>query len=272
MADDIPLGKSVSYTDEYDPGLLFSIPRIEGRADLNLPEELPFYGEDIWNAYELSWLTPSRKPAVATAELRVPARSPNIGESKSLKLYLNSLNGTVFGSQDEAERAIREDVGNTVGAEISVTLTGPSAAKTVFAQLPEGQSIDHHDISETSGDVSPEMLTASADTKRTEETLYTQLFRSLCPVTGQPDWATLFVRYAGYRIDSTGLLAYLLSYRNHHEFHEHCVERIYVDILRRCRPDELSVYGRYTRRGGIDINPYRSSVPSIPENTPAWRQ
>jgi len=272
MADHIPLGKPTSYTDTYDSSLLFPVPRKEGREDLGLSGELPFSGEDIWNAYEISWLTPSGKPEVATAEIRVPAVSPNLVESKSLKLYLNSLNGTMYQNMADVESVIQNDLSKVAGVTVTVNILGPSHPQKSADVPVQGECIDNLDVSVSSSDVSANLLSVNTVGVNIEETLYTHLFRSLCPITGQPDWATVSIQYAGNRIDQAALLTYLISYRSHNEFHEHCVERIFMDILNRCEPEKLSVYARYTRRGGIDINPYRSNFPSTPDNVPAWRQ
>jgi 7-cyano-7-deazaguanine reductase len=251
-----PLGRPADYRDRYDPGLLFPMPRAPQRAALGLGQTLPFSGADLWTAYELSWLDARGKPAVAIASLRVPAESPAIVESKSLKLYLNSFSQTAFAAVAAVEGALAADLGRAFGAQVGVTLAGPGEfARQRLAEL-DGESID--DLAIDVQDYAPRPDLLAAGGAMVDESLASQLFKSNCPVTGQPDWGSVQVRYRGPRIDRAGLLGYLVSYRQHAGFHEHCVERIFVDIRARCRPERLTVYARFTRRGGVDINPFRS--------------
>lgn len=253
-----PLGKAVAYAEHYDPALLFPIPRQGKRAEIGIAEgALPFVGEDIWNAYELSWLDPRGKPVVALAHFIVPATSPNLIESKSLKLYLNSFNQTRLAGVDELVATLTRDLSAAAGAPVLVHVAPLSTRPQRPMGYPKGILLDGLEI-----DVdlyTPEPALLSADTSRAPvtETLYSHLLKSNCLVTGQPDWAMLVVRYTGAPIDSEGLLRYIISFRQHNEFHEQCVERVFVDILRQCQPSALSVFARYTRRGGLDINPYR---------------
>ena len=253
-----PLGKAVAYAEHYDPALLFPIPRQGKRAEIGIAEgALPFVGEDIWNAYELSWLDPRGKPVVALAHFIVPATSPNLIESKSLKLYLNSFNQTRLAGVDELVATLTRDLSAAAGAPVLVHVAPLSTRPQRPMGYPKGILLDGLEI-----DVdlyTPEPALLSADTSRAPvtETLYSHLLKSNCLVTGQPDWAMLVVRYTGAPIDREGLLRYIISFRQHNEFHEQCVERVFVDILRQCRPSALSVFARYTRRGGLDINPYR---------------
>ena len=253
-----PLGKAVAYAEHYDPALLFPIPRQGKRAEIGIAEgALPFVGEDIWNAYELSWLDPRGKPVVALAHFIVPATSPNLIESKSLKLYLNSFNQTRLAGVDELVATLTRDLSAAAGAPVLVHVAPLSTRPQRPMGYPKGILLDGLEI-----DVdlyTPEPALLSADTSRAPvtETLYSHLLKSNCLVTGQPDWAMLVVRYTGAPIDREGLLRYLISFRQHNEFHEQCVERVFVDILRQCQPSALSVFARYTRRGGLDINPYR---------------
>ncbi|MCQ4164294.1 NADPH-dependent 7-cyano-7-deazaguanine reductase QueF [Tahibacter harae] len=267
-----PLGKTVSYSDSYSPELLFPIPRSGKREEIGVPSPLPFHGVDIWNAYELSWLDPRGKPVVALAEFRVPAASPNIIESKSFKLYLNSFAQTRLDSVTEVERRLRQDLSAAAGAEVAVALQlAAGFARETLREL-DGEVIDGLDIAIDSYDEpQPEFLTADSSAL-VEETLVSHLLKSNCPVTGQPDWASVRIRYRGGRLDRGGLLRYLVSFRRHSDFHEQCVERIYMDLSRRCAPQALSVYARYTRRGGLDINPFRSSVAEQPDNPRGARQ
>ena len=258
---------------EYSPDLLQSIPRAEGRRRLGIAGALPFAGEDIWNAYELSWLDTNGRPAVATGEFRIPANSPNIIESKSLKLYLNSLNGCGYESLEIVRSTIAADLGEVCGAEAQVQLHASASAAALAQGEPIGHSIDTEVLEEPAFDLDPDLLNDSVDSRSpVAETLHSNLLKTNCPVTGQPDWATVMIRYRGLRIRRGALLAYLVSYRNHAEFHEQCVERMFVDIERFCRPQALSVYARYLRRGGLDINPFRSNFETPPPNVRLLRQ
>ena len=263
-----PLGKAVAYAEHYDPALLFPIPRQGKRDEIGIAEAaLPFVGEDIWNAYELSWLDLRGKPVVALAHFIVSAVSPNLIESKSLKLYLNSFNQTRLGSTDEIVATLTRDLSAAAGAPVLVHVAPLSTRPQRPMGYPKGILLDGLEI-----DVdlyTPEPALLSADTSRAPvtETLYSHLLKSNCLVTGQPDWAMLVVRYTGAPIDREGLLRYIISFRQHNEFHEQCVERVFVDILRQCQPSALSVFARYTRRGGLDINPYRRT-PGMPVPAP----
>ena len=268
-ADTIPSGRP----DEYSPDLLQSIPRAEGRGRLGITGTLPFAGEDIWNAYELSWLGTDGKPVAATGEFRIPADSPNIIESKSLKLYLNSLNGSRYESPESVRGTIAADLGRVCGAEAQVRLHTSASAVPPAQGEPVGDCIDTEALEKPVYDLDPSLLRDSVDSEsRVAETLHSNLLKTNCPVTGQPDWATVMIRYRGPGIRHGALLAYLISYRNHTEFHEQCVERMFVDIERFCRPLALSVYARYLRRGGLDINPFRSNFETPPPNVRLMRQ
>jgi len=261
-----PLGKNAIYADRYDPSLLFPIPRQGKRDEIGVSEPLPFHGVDIWNAYELSWLDMHGKPIVALAEFRVPATSPNIIESKSFKLYLNGFSQEPLASAAALRALLQQDLSVAAGAPVDVQLHPARVAQHTFADLA-GESIDALPVAiDDYGPPKADYLHADGAAATVEETLVSDLLRSNCPVTGQPDWGSVQIAYRGAPIDREGLLRYLVSFRNHNEFHEQCVERIYVDVLRRCKPERLSVYARYTRRGGLDINPFRSSTPvtSIP--------
>lgn len=258
-SQDSPLGKTTAYQAEYAPELLFPIPRQIKRDELGIaPGPLPFVGEDLWNAYELSWLNPKGKPVVALATFRVPADSPHLIESKSFKLYLNSLNQTRFADTDALAATLTQDLSAAAGASISVKIDELGSRPQIELGYPQGELLDTLDIACDSYQPMPEAL-ATVDGPIVEETLYSHLLKSNCLVTGQPDWAMVVIRYRGRPIDRAGLLRYIISFRGHNEFHEQCVERIYSDIQRRCAPQSLAVYARYTRRGGLDINPFRSS-------------
>ncbi len=262
----LPLGRATDYPQTYAPDLLFPIARQQSREALGLVEPLPFKGADIWNAWELTWLGPNGVPRVATAEVRIPATSPRLVESKSLKLYLGSFAMTQFEHDDAVLATLTKDLAAAVGAEVEVVLD-PDVAICALA----GDCVDGLDVACDAADIAPQLLHADAG-ERVAESLHSHLLRSLCPVTSQPDMASLVVTYKGPRIDRAALLAYVVSFRQHQDFHETCVERIFVDILERCRPEQLAVHARYTRRGGIDINPYRSNGDERPANTRLWRQ
>lgn len=267
------LGQSVAYPSSYDASLLFPIPRSEARAKLGLDESLPFVGVDLWNAYELSWLDSRGKPQVALAEVRVPATSPNLIESKSFKLYLNSFAQERMASTDALRAALIGDLSAAAGSTVSVSLIAPTSPQAFPVSVLPGELIDSVAIAiEHYGPPAPELLKADAQ-EPVEETLVSHLFRSNCPVTGQPDWASLQIAYAGPRIDRAALLRYLVSFRTHSDFHEACVERIFLDLRARCAPTKLSVYARFTRRGGLDINPFRA-LPgaAMPDNLRLSRQ
>jgi 7-cyano-7-deazaguanine reductase len=257
--DQSPLGKSSAYQTQYAPELLFPIPRQQKRDEIGIAGTLPFFGVDIWNAYEISWLNMRGKPQVAIATVNVPADSPNIIESKSFKLYLNSFNQTRLANTDALLELLREDLSGAVGSPVHIRLTTPEQFETLKMGEPEGLLLDRLDIEVDQYTPSPELLSANHDEAPVEETLVSHLLKSNCLVTGQPDWATVQIHYAGPQIDQEGLLRYLIGFREHNEFHEQCVERIFVDILRQCKPGKLSVYARYTRRGGLDINPWRAN-------------
>lgn len=261
--DDSLLGKSVAGSSHYDPGLLFPIPRSQGRNAIGLSAVLPFHGVDIWNAWELSWLDELGKPQVAVAEIRVPADSPNLIESKSLKLYLNSLNAMRYPDAHHVERLLRDDLGAAAGGAVEVRVMGLERVSEAAIHDAEGTCIDDLPITiEHYGPPEPAFLCTNPGT-RVSETLVSHLLKSNCPVTAQPDWASVVISYQGAAIDRAGLLRYIVSYRNHDEFHEQCVERMFRDLLARCAPDQLSVSARYTRRGGLDINPWRGNAAQL---------
>lgn len=268
-ADNAPetsqLGRETAYPDHYDAGLLFPIPRAAARAEIGIDDAaLPFIGADGWNAYELSWLDRRGKPQVAVARFSVPADSPNLIESKSFKLYLNSFNREQVEDGEHLRQRIEADLSAAAAAPVTMRFGLPE-----FVAESEGESIDDLDIAITHyGPPKADFLQADADTV-SEETLRSALLKSNCPVTGQPDWADLLIRYRGPRIAREGLLRYLVSFRDHREFHEQCVERIFIEVMQRCQPQSLSVEARYTRRGGLDINPWRATADC---STPAVRR
>ncbi|MGE5649584.1 NADPH-dependent 7-cyano-7-deazaguanine reductase QueF [Noviherbaspirillum sp. UKPF54] len=259
LPESSPLGKPTAYQAEYSPSLLFPIPRQAKREEIGITGTLPFFGVDIWNAYEVSWLNSRGKPQVAIATFTVPADSPNIIESKSFKLYLNSFNQTRLAGPDALLDLLRTDLSAGFGAPVQVALTLPDAFPSLRMGELEGLLLDRLDIEVNEYQPMPSLLKANHAEAMVEETLVSHLLKSNCLVTGQPDWGSVQIRYAGAQIDQEGLLQYLIGFRNHNEFHEQCVERIFMDIMRQCRPQKLAVYARYTRRGGLDINPWRSN-------------
>ena len=271
--DQSPLGKPAEYLDHYDPALLFPIERLRGREPLGLTGTLPFFGSDIWNAYELSWMNPRGKPQIAIATFAVPADSPNIIESKSFKLYLGSFAQTAVESAEVLAKTLRTDLSAVAGASVKVQLVSPMEfAKLEFEEL-EGLSLDRLDLDADIYEPTPSLLKANFDEAPVEETVTSNLLKTNCPVTGQPDWGSVQIHYNGPQIDHAGLLRYIISFRNHTGFHEQSVEQMFVDIQRECRPTRLAIYARYTRRGGLDINPFRTnfSMP-MPDNARTARQ
>ena len=277
--DQSQLGKPVQYADRYDPSLLFPIARAPKREEIGIAGAPPFFGADLWTAFELSWLNPRGKPQLAIAHFTVPCETPNIVESKSLKLYLGSFNNSTFASADEVRERLRADLSEAVwrGAPAPSTIGVRLLLPELFDQEPvqelDGLSLDRLDVACTDYTPAPQLLAAAFDEQPVEEVLTSNLLKSNCLVTGQPDWGSVQIRYTGPQIDQEGLLRYLVSFRNHNEFHEQCVERIFMDVWRRCRPTRLAVYARYTRRGGLDINPLRTSHPmALPANVRTARQ
>lgn len=254
-----PLGKKSSYINTYTPSLLFPLPRKFKRDELGLTEPLPFRGCDIWNGFELSWLNLKGKPMVAMAEFVIPCDSTYLIESKSFKLYLNSFNNSRFASMNEVQFLMKKDLSECANALVQVKLSSISDASQVISTL-NGTHLDDLDIDCT--DFLPRVDYLFVEDTLAEETLNTHLLKSNCLVTGQPDWGSVQISYQGAKINHEGFLKYIVSLRDHNEFHEQCVERIFVDVMNQCRPNILSIYARYNRRGGLDINPYRSSLNS----------
>ncbi len=267
------LGKPSSYVDQYDASLLFPIPRADKRVEIGVTDVPPFFGADMWTVYELSWLNLRGKPQVALAHITVPCESPNIVESKSFKLYLNSFNNTRFLDAREVRERIRADVSAATGVGIGIKTIGPELFDREPVHEMDGLNLDRLDVECLHFTPAPELLFAEFDEPPVTETLTSNLLKSNCLVTGQPDWGSVQIAYSGPAINQEGLLQYLVSYRNHNEFHEQCVERIFMDVWARCKPIKLSVYARYTRRGGVDINPFRCSYPAqLPPNVRTARQ
>lgn len=256
---DLPLGKETGYCDQYNPALLRAVPRKLARANLKLTDALPFHGEDIWNLYELSWLNSRGLPQVATGTVDVAADSEFLPESKSFKLYLNSLNQTRFPSWQAVSDTLHEDLSRCVQGRIRVQLHELAQAEGQQLVSLAGECIDQQPVSIDNYQFNPDYLLNATSTVMVQETLTSHLLKSNCLITRQPDWGSVQIRYYGNKIDRQKLLRYLVSLRQHNEFHEHCVERIFHDVLRLCQVQTLSVYARYTRRGGLDINPWRSN-------------
>ena len=261
------LGKASAYVDQYDASLLFPIPRLAKRVEIGVGETPPFFGADLWMAFELSWLNLRGKPQVALAQFTIPCETPNIVESKSFKLYLNSFNNTRFPDAAAVQARLRADIseaawrGAPQPASVGVKLLLPELFDREDVAEFDGLSLDRLDVECTRYTPAPDLLTAAFDEAPVAEVLTSNLLKSNCLVTGQPDWGSVRISYSGPQIDQEGLLQYLVSFRNHNEFHEQCVERIFMDVWTRCKPLKLTVYARYTRRGGLDISPFRTSHP-----------
>ncbi len=269
----LPLGKVTSYKTEYDPKLLCPFPRQIKRDLIGITGALPFDGYDIWNAFELSWLNPKGKPVVAMGEFHIPCESPNLIESKSLKLYLNSFNQTRFIDFNQVEARLVADLSATAGVAIHVHLIESTQFTTARIQDLPGQCIDDLDVEVSEYTLNSPFLKNSINRQQqVEEELHSHLLKSNCLVTNQPDWGSVLIRYHGSKIDPEALLRYLISFRQHNEFHEQCVERIFVDLMHYCQPEKLTVYARYTRRGGLDINPFRSNFETRIDNLRLARQ
>ncbi|WP_052234806.1 NADPH-dependent 7-cyano-7-deazaguanine reductase QueF [Alteromonas macleodii] len=257
---DLSLGKQVDYEFEYNPDLLQGVPRSLSRDTLNLADSgLPFDGIDTWTGYELSWLNLKGKPNVAILECHVPITSKNLIESKSFKLYLNSFNQTKFASAEDVRQVLQADLSACAGEPVEVKLILPEQFSSLRFQEFNGTLLDSLDVEIDQYSPNTQYLTVAKNETGVQETLVSHLLKSNCLITSQPDWASIQIRYEGKAIEHEGLLKYLISFRQHNEFHEQCVERIYNDIMQHCQPDKLTVCARYTRRGGLDINPFRSN-------------
>lgn len=262
----LTLGQKTEYKHSYEPELLQAVPRSLNRDDLDLGDELPFVGCDVWTLYELSWLNQNGLPQVAVGDVTLPATSPNLVESKSFKLYLNSFNQTKFASWNDVTRTLIKDLSACAGGDVKVEIHPVQA----YSQQPivdmTGECIDNQDIVIDNYEFDAKYLQSSTSEELVEETLHSHLLKSNCLITNQPDWGSVEINYVGNKIDREKLLRYLISFRQHNEFHEQCVERIYTDIMKFCKPSSLTVFARYTRRGGLDINPFRSSHIEKPEH------
>ncbi|MDG4952415.1 NADPH-dependent 7-cyano-7-deazaguanine reductase QueF [Actinobacillus equuli] len=269
----LKLGQKTEYKSEYDPTLLQPVPRKLNRDGLGITEQQPFdRGADVWTCYELSWLNENGLPQVAIADVAIDFRSENLIESKSFKLYLNSFNQTKFASLEQVEQTLAKDLSQCASGQVSVKVYKLSA----YTQQPivdfAGECIDEQDIQINSYEFSNEHLAGVAEGEVVEETLVSHLLKSNCLITSQPDWGSVQIHYVGKKLNREKLLRYLVSFREHNEFHEQCVERIFTDLMQFAQPEKLTVYARYTRRGGLDINPFRSNFESVPKNLRMARQ
>jgi len=262
----LTLGQKTEYSNQYDASLLQPVPRSLNRDDLALGGDLPFVGHDIWTMYELSWLNNKGLPQVAVGEVYIPATSPNLIESKSFKLYLNSYNQTQFSNWNEVEQRLIQDLSNCAGEAVLVNVNTVTDYTNQPIVTMKGDCIDDQDIEIGSYEFDDALLKNAAGSETVSESLHSHLLKSNCLITNQPDWGSVEIEYHGPKIDREALLRYLVSFREHNEFHEQCVERIFTDIMKYCKPSSLTVYARYTRRGGLDINPYRSTEQDKPSH------
>jgi len=265
--DGLSLGKSTEYQSQYNSELLQAVPRSLNRDDLNLGEALPFLGEDLWTGYEISWLNAKGKPQVAIGEFKIPATSSNLIESKSFKLYLNSFNQSRFDNWELVQSTMKQDLSTCAGEAVEVKLYSVNEIEQFQITALPGTNIDELDIEIDSYDFDNKLLKLDKSEQNVSETLNSHLLKSNCLITSQPDWASVVIEYTGQKVDHEALLRYLISFRMHNEFHEQCVERIFCDIQQLCNPTELTVYARYTRRGGLDINPFRSTKSATIDKT-----
>lgn len=270
----LKLGQETKYAQHYDRTLLQAVPRQLNREQLGIVATQPFtFGTDIWTAYEISWLNPKGVPQVAIADVEIDFRSENLIESKSFKLYLNSFNQSHFDSFEQVQQILQQDLADCAKGEVKVRLNSLANYDRTFIASLQGECIDEQDIEITDYQFNPHYLENSTQGEQVvEEYLVSHLLKSNCLITQQPDWGSLQIHYVGKRIDREKLLRYLVSFRQHNEFHEQCVERIYCDLMRFAQPEKLTVYARYTRRGGLDINPFRSNFETVPHNARLARQ
>lgn len=270
----LSLGKPTNYVSEYNSDLLQAVPRTLNRTELGLfSDNLPFIGEDVWYGYELSWLNNKGKPIVAVAEFRFSCNSPFIVESKSFKLYLNSLNQSKFDSWQQVEKILVDDLSRTSGTTVKIILFPVDNCPALEIHTSDAICIDDEDVTIDDYTLNPNILELSQpDNSIIEENIVSHLLKSNCLITNQPDWASIYISYKGQAINHDALLKYIISFRQHNEFHEQCIERIFCDIKKYCHTTELTVFARYTRRGGLDINPYRSTLTKIAPTTRTLRQ
>nr|WP_230197092.1 NADPH-dependent 7-cyano-7-deazaguanine reductase QueF [secondary endosymbiont of Heteropsylla cubana] len=269
----LPLGKKTSYIQKYSPALLKGIPRNLNYNKLDLSRDKQFFhGKDIWTLYELSWLNKNGIPQIAIGDVQFNCKNKNIAESKSVKLYLNSFNQSIFNDWNEVKYIIKNDLSKISKGNVDVALYKIEELEKKAIGTLLGFCIDDQDIIIRNFEFNNKYLLHSTRDVLVEETLVSHILKSNCLITNQPDWGSVQIKYSGKKIDHAALLRYLVSFRQHNEFHEQCVERIFHDIMQYCNPKKLSVYARYTRRGGIDINPWRSNTHFIPTKERLSRQ
>lgn len=269
----LKLGQKTEYKSQYDASLLQPVPRRLNREGLGIVEDQPFnQGADVWTCYELSWLNPNGLPQVAIADVAIDFKSENLIESKSFKLYLNSFNQTKFASIEEVEQTLTKDLSQCASGQVSVKIHKLADYTNQPIMNFAGECIDEQEIQIDSYAFSNQYLENVAEGEIVEETLVSHLLKSNCLITSQPDWGSVQIHYIGKQLNREKLLRYLVSFREHNEFHEQCVERIFTDLMQFAKPKKLTVYARYTRRGGLDINPFRSNFESIPANLRMARQ
>lgn len=269
----LKLGQNTEYKSQYDASLLQAVPRRLNREGLRIVEQQPFnQGADVWTCYELSWLNPHGLPQVAIADVEIDFKSENLIESKSFKLYLNSFNQTKFASIEEVEQTLTRDLSQCASGQVSVRIHKLADYTNQPIVNFSGECIDEQEIQIESYTFSNQHLENVAEDEIVEETLVSHLLKSNCLITSQPDWGSVQIHYVGKRLNREKLLRYLISFREHNEFHEQCVERIFTDLMQFAKPEKLTVYARYTRRGGLDINPFRSNFESVPVNLRMARQ
>ena len=269
----LKLGQQTKYAEKYDRTLLQPVPRRLNRDQLNITATQPFtIGADIWTAYEISWLNPKGVPQVAIADVSIDFRSENLIESKSFKLYLNSFNQTTFADFADVQQTLQRDLQDCAQGEVNVRLNSLADYTAQPIVALSGDCIDAQDIEVRDYAFNAALLNHCTGEHLVEETLVSHLLKSNCLITQQPDWGSLQIHYVGKQINREQLLRYIISFRQHNEFHEQCVERIFCDLMQYAKPEKLTVYARYTRRGGLDINPYRSNFEALPQNLRLARQ
>lgn len=269
----LKLGQKTEYDSQYDRTLLQPVPRALNRDGLGITQKQPFtIGADIWTAYEISWLNEKGLPQVAIADIYLDYQSQNLIESKSFKLYLNSFNQSKFADFNAVKQTMQRDLSECAQGDVKVRLNPVAVYDSQKIDHLQGDCIDEQDIEITSYEFNADWLKDCVSDEIVEEKLVSHLLKSNCLITNQPDWGTLHIHYVGKKIDHEKLLRYVVSFRQHNEFHEQCVERIFCDLMHYAKPEKLTVYARYTRRGGLDINPFRSNFENLPENLRLARQ
>ena len=269
----LKLGQKTEYASQYDRTLLQPVPRALNRDGLGITGNQPFtIGADIWTAYEISWLNEKGLPQVAIADIYLDYQSQNLIESKSFKLYLNSFNQSKFADFNAVQQTMQRDLSECAQGDVTVRLNPVAVYDSQKIDHLQGDCIDEQDIEITSYEFNADWLKDCVSDEIVEEKLVSHLLKSNCLITNQPDWGTLHIHYVGKKIDHEKLLRYVVSFRQHNEFHEQCVERIFCDLMHYAKPEKLTVYARYTRRGGLDINPFRSNFENLPENLRLARQ